>query len=116
MSATVLPLFAELMHARSAALRVAEQEAVERWERRIPAALAAWHVDLDPAERRFVLYRRDPNLATLPNRSFYAALDEAWLIAAYYELLPVAELERFYARRLAFLPPWHRNDGRLTHW
>lgn len=114
MSATVLPLFAELVHTRVAARQLAHQETIERWERRIPAALAAWHVDYDPAERRFVLYRRDPNLATLPNRSFYAALDEAWRTAAYYELLPVAELERFYARRLAFLPPWHRRDGRLT--
>jgi hypothetical protein len=109
----VLPLYAEMMHARSAALRGTHQDAVDRWEQRIPAALAGWHVDFDPAERCFVLYRRDPNLATLPTHSFYAALSDVWRIAAYYELLPVADLERFYALRLAFLPPWHRCDGRL---
>ena len=48
-----------------------------------------------------MLYRRAPDLATLPQTSFSAALDDAWRIAAYYELLPRAELERFYAGRLA---------------
>lgn len=61
-----------------------------------------------------MLYRRAPDLATLPQTSFSAALDDAWRIAAYYELLPRAELERFYAGRLAFLPPWHRRAGRLA--
>ena len=114
MSADAPPLLYALARQRREARAAAHAEAVARWEGRIPAALTGWHVDLDPAGGSFVLYRRNPNLATLPNRSFYAALADAWRIAAYYELLPVAELERFYARRVAFRPPWHRCEGRLT--
>lgn len=114
MSADAPPLLYALARQRGAARGAAHAEAVQRWEGRVPAALTGWHVDLDPAGGSFVLYRHTPRLATLPNRSFYAALDDAWRIAAYYELLPRAELERFYARRVAFHPPWHRSAGRLT--
>jgi hypothetical protein len=110
---TALPLFAAIAAERSAARRAAHAAAIARWEECIPADLSDWRLDLDPAGDAFVLYRCNPRLATLPHRSFYAALADARRIAAYYELLPVAELERIYARRLAFRPPWHRRDGRL---
>ena len=108
------PLLWEIARSRAEARAAAWQEAVARWEGRIPAALAGWYVDVDPTGKEFVLYRRDPDLATLPHASFSAALADAWRIAAYYELLPLAELERIYAGRLAFLPPWHRREGRLA--
>jgi len=113
-SAMAPPLLWEIARSRGDARAAAWQEAAARWEERIPAALAGWHVDLDPTGREFVLYRRAPDLATLAQANFYDALDDAWRIAAYYELLPLAELERLYAGRLAFRPPWHRRAGRLA--
>lgn len=88
---------------------------LEDLESQIPASMRDWSVDLEHTGHQLRLYRRNPNLATLPNRSFYAALDDARLIAAYYELLPPDELEPYYTNRLAFRPPWHTKDGKLCN-